>query len=217
LIFPALLKKTWQGLHRRSFLLLIPVSTLMIFTPLEIVFRPGWDPYQGRYFAPVVALCAPLMAEWFKENGHARVEWLWSGLALLFVAVTLLYNPAKPTLGKLADDFHVWHNDRAIIQTLQRKNDRAVYELIEQSVPAHARLGSYTPFFFMEYPLFGDDTDRPLVTIMSAEQATDPVWLKAHSVDYLLIRNTTIKKDVPANYSIHATIYGWTIYHAATP
>jgi 4-amino-4-deoxy-L-arabinose transferase-like glycosyltransferase len=215
LVFTALLKKTGQGVRQRSALLLIPAVSILIFLPLEIILRPGWDPFQGRYFSPVIALCAPLMAEWFKEEHDAFHEWVWGTLAVLLLAVTLLYNPAKPTLGKLADDFHVWNNKRSIVQSMQRRNDRAVYEMVEAYIPADATLGYYIPFFFMEYPLFGETIDRHLVTIITPEQATDIAWLQAHGVEYLLIPNQSLTRDVPVEYPIFATTYGWTIYAPA--
>jgi G3E family GTPase len=218
LLLPALLKKTWQGIRQRSALLIIPATATLIFLPLEIILRPGWDPFQGRYFAPVIALCAPFMAEWFNEKNNSLHEWLWGIFAVIILAMTMLYNPAKPTLGKFADDFHVWNNKRSIVQTMQRRNDRAVYAMVETYVPADATIGYYTPFFFMEYPLFGENIDRRLISIPSAEQATNAAWLQAHGVEYLLAPNQSLTRDVPIEYPIFATTYGWTIYiHAPTP
>ncbi|NTW12750.1 MAG: hypothetical protein HGA30_05510, partial [Anaerolineales bacterium] len=128
LILPALVVATRQGLRQRILLLLGPGIALLVFLPLEIILRPGWDPFQGRYFAPLVALCAPLMASWFREKGTVVYEWLIGTLAVVILAVTLLYNPAKPTLGKFAEEFHIWNNDdRIFIQTIQRKKDREMY------------------------------------------------------------------------------------------
>jgi len=216
LIIPALLKITLLGIRQRSPISLIPAATLLIFFPLEVILRPGWDPFQGRYFAPMVALCAPLTGVWFRDTGSRSHEWILGSLAILFVAVTLLYNPSKPTLGRFADEFHVWNNKRSIIQTMQRKDGRAVYEMVEQYVPAGATLGYYIPFFFMEYPLFGENVDRKLVTIMSSEQAVEANWLQAHEVEYVLIPNRNLTKDIPTEYPIFATIDGWTIYARAS-
>ena len=76
LILPALLIQSWRGVRLRSWLLLIPAMAILIFVPLEIILRPGWDPYQGRYFAPLVALCAPVMAIWFKAKNNSIFEWV---------------------------------------------------------------------------------------------------------------------------------------------
>ncbi|MCK7481594.1 MAG: hypothetical protein M0C28_33750 [Candidatus Moduliflexus flocculans] len=93
LILPALVVSgTAPGLAgSRSLLLLGSGIALLVFLPLEIILRPGWDPFQGRYFAPLVALCAPLMAVLVQEKGTVVYEWLIGGLAMVILAVTLLY------------------------------------------------------------------------------------------------------------------------------
>lgn len=187
LLFPALLYQAWQGLRRRNFLLLIPGISFLVFLPLEIILRPGWDPFQGRYFAPLFALGAPLMAVWFKEKGNSVYEWLIGGLAIIILAVTLLYNPSKPTLGKYADDFHVWSNDRVFIQTIQRKDNRDVYYMVEEFVPADATLGYYIPFFILDYPFFGEQLNRRLIPISSPAQVPDTQWLRSQGIEYLLL------------------------------
>jgi 4-amino-4-deoxy-L-arabinose transferase-like glycosyltransferase len=73
LLFPALFVEAWRGIRKRSWLSLAPVLALLLFLPMEIILRPGWDPFQGRYFAPLVALGAPLMAMWFRERGRSRL------------------------------------------------------------------------------------------------------------------------------------------------
>jgi len=215
LILPVLLLQTWRGIRRRDYLLLAPGAALLIFLPLEIIFRPGWDPYQGRYFAPLVALCAPLMAAWFKETGGSIREWLISGLAVVIIVVTLLYNPAKPTFGKHSEKISVWSNDRIFVQTIQAKRDRAVYYLVEEFVPVDATLGYYIPFFFLEYPLFGENVSRHLVPIVSASQVSDVEWLRAQGVEYLLLAiNTDV--SVPVEYQVIGSDDRWILY-AYTP
>src|SRR5258706_5487 len=154
LIFPALLIQSWRGFRQHNWLLLGSGIALLIFLPLEIILRPGWDPFQGRYFAPLVALCAPLVAMWFKEKGNSVYEWLIGGLAIVIISVTLLYNPSKPTFGKFADEFHVWNNSRIFIQNIQRKDKRDVYRIVEKIVPADATFGYYISFFILGYSPF---------------------------------------------------------------
>lgn len=218
LIFPALLIQSWRGLRQRAYLLLIPGVALLIFVPLEIILRPGWDPFQGRYFAPLVALCAPLMATWFKEKGNPIYEWLISGLAVVILAVTLLYNPSKPTLGKYADEFHVWNNSRIFIETIQRKNNRDVYTMVEKFVPADSTLGYYIPFFILDYPLFGEHMSRRLVPFASASQISDLLWLRAQGIDYLLLPKADTYPTPPAEYQMVSQLKGWKLYvYISTP
>ena len=74
------------------------------------------------------------MAPWFKEEGNSVSEWVVGVFAVVILAVTLLYNPSKPTLGKFAEEFHVWSNNRIFVQTIQRKDNRDVYYMVEEFV-----------------------------------------------------------------------------------
>ena len=213
LIFPAIFIKSRQALHEKFFLLLIPSLAILVFLPLEVVFRPGWDPFQGRYFAPVVALCAPFMATWFKEKTNNSIyEWLIGILAIVIVVVTLLYNPSKPTLGKFADEFHVWNNDRIFIQTIQRKNERRVYTLLDKHLPTRTTLGYYIPFYFMEYPLFGEQMQHTLVPIALQSQVSDAQWLHSQGIEYLLLPSDEGYPIPPAEYQKIAHIAKWDLF-----
>jgi hypothetical protein len=212
LLFPAVIIEFRRGLRSRNFLLLAPGFAFLVFLPLEIILRPGWDPYQGRYFAPLIAFGSPLMAFWFKEKGNAWYEWIISGFAVVIITVTMLYNPSKPTLGKFADEFHIWSNDRIFIQTIQRKNDRLVYYMVEKSVPVDATLGYYIPVYFLDYPLFGEDLDRHLTPIVSSKYISDSQWLREQGIDYLLLSNTGNVLFPPPEYQLIKKMGSWTLY-----
>jgi hypothetical protein len=184
----------------------------VIFLPMEITLRPGWDPYQGRYFVPLVALGAPLMAMFFREKGSGVHEWLVSLFAVLILGVTLLYNPAKPTLGKYADDFHVWNNDRIFIQTIQGNNDRGMYYLVERKVPEKGTLGYYVPSFFLDYPLFGENLERRLVPMVAPSQVSDFQWLRDQGIDYLLMPGQDGFPSPPPGYEIDGRYKKWVLY-----
>ena len=217
LILPALLIQSWRGLRQRSYLLLISGVALLIFVPLEIIFRPGWDPYQGRYFAPLVALCAPLIATWFKGKSNSIYEWLITGLAVVIITVTLLYNPSKPTLGKYSDEFHIWNNSRIFIQTIQRKNDRDLYAMVDEFVPPDSTLGYYIPFFILDYPLFGEHLSRRLVPLASPSQISDLQGLRAQGIEYLLLPQDGYPTP-PVEYQIVSHVNGWKLFvYVPTP
>lgn len=215
LLFPALIVESRRGRGERNYLLLAPGFALLVFLPMEIVLRPGWDPYQGRYFAPLIALGSPLMARWFKEEGNAWYEWAFSGLAIVIIAVTMLYNPAKPTLGKFADEFHIWNNDRIFIQTIQRKKNRDMYYMVEKFVPPESTLGYFAPFFIMDYPLFGETLERRLVPVVSRSQISDDQWLRGEEIDYLLLPKRDDIPTTPLGYQEVKNIEAWTLYEYA--
>jgi 4-amino-4-deoxy-L-arabinose transferase-like glycosyltransferase len=218
LIFPALLIQTWRGLRQRDWLMLGPGLALLIFVPLEIILRPGWDPFQGRYFAPLVALCAPLMTTWFKEKGYPVHEWFIAILSVIILAVTLLYNPSKPTLGKFADEFHVWSNTRIFVQTIQRKDNRDVYYMVDEFVPADSTLGYYVPFFILDYPFFGENMSRRLVPLSSPSQVSDLQWLRAQGIGYLLLPKADGYPTPPVEYQAVRHLKDWKLYiYTPTP
>jgi 4-amino-4-deoxy-L-arabinose transferase-like glycosyltransferase len=212
LIFPALLIQSWRGLRRRDWLQLGPGIAVLIFVPLEIILRPGWDPFQGRYFAPLVALCAPLMAIWFREKGNSIYEWLIGILAVMILTVTLLYNPSKPTLGKFADEFHVWNNTRIFVQTIQRKDNRDVYAMVDEFVPADSTFGYYIPFFILDYPFFGENLSRHLVPLSLPVQVSDLQWLREHGIEYLLLPKADGYPTPPVEYQAISHIKDWKLY-----
>lgn len=216
LLFQALLVEPWRGIRKRSYLSFAPAIALLVFLPMEIILRPGWDPFQGRYFAPLVALGAPLMATWFGER-DALKEWLIGILGMVILAVTLLYNPSKPTLGKYADEFHVWSNDRIFVQTIQRKNDREVYYMVEENVPGGSTLGYYAYFFILDYPLFGENLERRLVPLVSPAQITDLQWLRAEGIDYLLLPQSDEGAEPPPQYQLISRWQGWKLYAYKPP
>lgn len=74
-------------------LIIIPIVYFLAAAAL----RPGWDPYQGRYLNPVIALCVPLVPFLFDEKVISKVTVTLATLIaaniLLFTALT---NDSKP-------------------------------------------------------------------------------------------------------------------------
>jgi hypothetical protein len=204
--------ETLRAIRSKTYLRMIPLLGLLVFLPLEILLRPGWDPYQGRYFAPLVALAAPLAGTWFDAKKRRVVKLLVVALALVVATVTALYNPAKPTLGKLADELHVWSNERVFVQTISWNRERALYERIEKSVPHDATLGYYTPVYMLTYPMFGEYFTRTLVPIQFPRQVSYAKWLQSQNIDYLLVYQTARPPNPPAIFEWVGTINQWKLY-----
>jgi hypothetical protein len=124
----------------------------------------------------------------------------------------MLYNPSKPTLGKFADEFQIWNNDRVFIQTIQRKNNRLLYYRIEKNVPTDATLGYYIPFYILDYPLFGEDLKRQLVPMTNSAHISDFQWLRKQDIDYLLIPKQDDLPLPPPEYKSVSQLESWTLY-----
>jgi hypothetical protein len=212
LILPAVVIEFGRGLRSRNYLPLAPGIAFLVFLPLEIILRPGWDPYQGRYFVPLIALGSPFMAFWFKGKNNVWYEWIIGGLAAVIITVTMLYNPSKPTLGKFADEFHIWNNDRIFVQTIQRKNNRDMYYMVEKFVPAETTLGYFAPFFIMDYPLFGETLSRRLVPVVSPAQISDVQWLREQEIDYLLLPKRDGISAPQSGYQVIKDVEAWILY-----
>ena len=101
LILPAFLAGIFVAIQKKDLLSFSLVLFGISFLIMEIWLRPGWDPYQGRYFMMPVALILPLSIQLFKTNLASR---LYQALICLLVLITfwtaILTNESKPILGK---------------------------------------------------------------------------------------------------------------------
>lgn len=211
LILPAMLIGFGKGMREKNALKLLPLLGFLIFLPLEVILRPGWDPYQGRYFAPIIALSVPLLGEIIKPKKGLFLKWSIVVSALFFAGVSILYNPAKPTLGKFADEFHIWSNDRVFVQTIQRRKERELYIMVEKFVEPDAVLAYQINNYLLTYPLFGEDFSRTLLPIRHTEQLQDIQWAKENGIDYLLIE-VTKPIVLPDEYRVIDDVHLWQLY-----
>ncbi|MEJ5226104.1 MAG: hypothetical protein WHV44_16710, partial [Anaerolineales bacterium] len=211
LLFPALFYELYRALRQRQAVKLGLIFTLLVFFPLDALTRPGWDPYQGRYFAPVFVTAAPLMAVWF-ERGRANLfSWAITALTLIVAGYTLFYNPAKPTLGKWADDIGVWRKDRIFLMTVQHQREREMHTMVARHVPEDATLGVASLGNFTEYILFGEHFTRRVIPVYPIENLSDAAWLRAQGIQYLLVRGNLAYAPPPA-YALIAQVEGWQLY-----
>ena len=211
LVLPAMLVGFRAGIQEKNALKLLPLLGFLIFLPLEVILRPGWDPYQGRYFAPIIALNASLLGEIIKPKKGVFLKWSIVMSALLFAGVSILYNPAKPTLGKFADEFHIWTNDRVFVQTIQRRKERELYVMVEEFVEPEAVLAYQIDNYLLNYPLFGKNFSRTLIPVRHAEQLQDIQWAKENGIDYLLIE-VTKPVVIPDEYRVVDDVRLWQLY-----
>jgi 4-amino-4-deoxy-L-arabinose transferase-like glycosyltransferase len=196
-LYPAMLWAFFEKRKRGAVpLWLLPVGFLL-FWVIDILARPGWDPFQGRYFAGVIALNAPLMGIWFQnQTARARLlEIVATVLSLLVLFATLAYNPAKPLLGKWADDIGIWQKDRIFLQTVQYKADRELFYHIEKTVPEKSRLGLYAPVYMLTYPLYGEGFSRQVTEIWPESALQEPDL--ASRFDYLLLHRPSLPAESP--------------------
>lgn len=192
LVLPALVYQLWVGLRTKDALRVSIFIFALTFLILDAALRPGWDPFQGRYFIPVVILSTPLIAFIFRPGRPALpARWLIVLLALIITQQTFLYNSGKPLNGEST----VWTMNQTQLKTLQSFYMREPVMMVEKYVPADTTLGLVTYGVFLEYPFFREDFSRRLVQIEPPERIQDLEWLRGQGVEYIAI---LMSEAVPA-------------------
>ena len=212
LLLPATILETWLGLKKRQYLKLGIVLCGLIFLVIEIIFRPGWDPYQGRYFAPIIAINAPFIAIWFGKHKSTVGAWIAVIMTLTIAFTAALYNPAKPVFGKYADEIGIWKNDRIFLQTLQRKKERAMQYMVANNVPLNTTLAYYAPYYILDYPLFGKNFTRKVIPVYPLDEISNNAWMQGNGIQYLLIANNQQNPAISNDYELIKELPDWSLY-----
>lgn len=216
LVIPALLLQTVRGFRRKDALRAGIGILVITFLLMDAAFRPGWDPFQGRYFIPVVALATACTAFLLRPGRWGRAA---NGLmvlaALVIVWQTFAWNTAKPIYGQYA----VWNKTRLEMETQQSFYMRAPAQMVEQVVPADATMGLLTDGTYLEYPFFRADFQRRLVQIEPPQRVQDAVWLSGQGVEYILVlapKGSSLN-HLPSAWRAIANQEDWTIYARVSP
>ncbi len=184
LVLPELFYHLVKGIKRKDALRIVIFLLVMTFLVVDATFRPGWDPFQGRYFIPVVTVSASLIAFLVRPGRWAAaLRWAIVAAALVIATETFLMGSGKPLSGENS----VWTTSRLDQETIQSFYMRQPAHMVEANVPADATLGLLTYGTFLEYPFFREDFSRRLVQIYPPERIQDIAWLKAQGIEYVLV------------------------------
>jgi hypothetical protein len=220
LLLPAVAYFFIKGIRTREPFFVGLIPTALIFLMAFVITFPYWDPYAGRYFAPVVALCAPLMAGFFPISQKRRIipRVIILALALIVTGVTMLTNPAKQVAGKMTNRTDIWSGDRVAIQAIQNFDERDMLYMVDDLVPINATLGLYTPGYLFDYPLFGAYFTRQLVPIYPFDKIQDTGWLNAQGIQYILVQENQAPAPIlPQGIILIKAIDGWSLYLWSQP
>jgi hypothetical protein len=87
-----------------------------------------------------------------------------------------------------------------------------MYYMVEKFVPSDSSLGYFTPFFILDYPLFGEKLERNLVPMVTRSQISDIHWLREQEIDYLLLPKRDEDPPPPSEYQLISSWPGWRLY-----
>ncbi|MAT43977.1 MAG: hypothetical protein CL609_16710 [Anaerolineaceae bacterium] len=222
ILIPAVILGLIFGIKRKE---PIRISIFLVafgFLICDVLFRPGWDPFQGRYFIPVVAVAAPLLALWVSPGWWRRLI----GLFIVLVSIVVLYkttfsNPAKP-LRSMENLYPpnpklevIWGLDRMEKITLQSGGTTFLCRMVDEVIPQDAIVGiATTETYYQEYCFFGEHFTRTLVPVYPSDRIEDEEWLRNDQhIDFLLVKETDeYPPFIPDNYFKRDKKGNWAIY-----
>jgi hypothetical protein len=161
----------------------------------------------------VVATATALIAG-LNWDGPLRkgLRWLVVVLACVIIPVTILYNPAKQTLGKQAKWVDIWTADRATLMTIQAYADRDLMLMVQDRVPAVTTLGIAQVSPLNHYALFGDGLTRRLIPIYPVNLLSDSLWLTEEDIQYLLVEEHPDIPPASEEFKLISQVVGWRLY-----
>ena len=211
LVFPTAVAAFIHGIKKRELLLIAPFIFLVTSMVTCSLIRPGWTPYDGRYFMPLTAICAALLPMWF-ENGKLRmtVQYAVMLVSVLSVLMTVVYNPAKQIIGGAS----VWKMNRIDQMTRQTYSSKEMLYLVEAVIPEAAVVGIASDYLdYQEYGVYGEGFTRKVIDVFPPERISDPDWLEQQSIEYLLVLVSEGYPDVIVDdYQYVDSLGDWIVY-----
>jgi len=191
-----------RGIQKKDIAKIGIIFTSTIYAFCIILFRPGWDEYQGRYFLSTVVLVTPLINIYFSNKKIIQI--IRSALiitAITIIATTHLLNEGKPIVvfennPSLIRET-IWNMDRIDKMTTQNRSLRYPLRTITSYIPDGSTIGLYINTGIWDYPFFQSDFSQRIVPIVPKDRLFDENWLSENDIDFVII-NT--KKEVISEY-----------------
>lgn len=214
LIFPTSLAAFVQGLKRKDILRIMPFVFFLTVLVTCSLIRPGWTPFDGRYFMPLAAMCTAFLPLWLQGKSAKGVEAIVVAVSIFSMAMVVLFNPAKQVIGGAA----IWKMNRIDMLTRQSYSSKEMLYLAE-AIPSGATVGvAAKPQNYQEYGLFGEDFSRKVVNIDPIENIENLEWLDARGVKYLLVNEIDIGVlQPPQEFRYVDSLGDWILYQRDTP
>jgi 4-amino-4-deoxy-L-arabinose transferase-like glycosyltransferase len=214
LIFPTSVAAFVQGLKRKDILRIMP---FVFFTTVLIacsLIRPGWTPFDGRYFMPLAAMCTAFLPLWLQGKSTKVVEAIVVAVSIFSMIMVVFFNPAKQVIGGAA----IWQMNRIDMLTRQSYSSKEMLYLAE-AIPSGATVGvAADPLNYQEYGLFGGDFSRKVIDIDPLEKIEELNWLDSRSVEFLLVNVNDIGMySPPKEFRYRDSLGDWVLYQRDTP
>lgn len=207
LIIPAiiygLVKLFFTKKDTRSIVLLIFCFTFYI---LEVILRPGWDPYQGRYFLISTALAVPLSAQIINKQIISKIYTIiLYGIAIVTLFFAVTSNELKPILGT-----KLFENEFARVERLNIPENTNSFKFTKGYLKFLSALWTNMPFY-QSISDFDDIQLRTLTNRSGHEEivrrveeyvpgdATMGVILGGGTYDYVFFGSDLERKLIPIN------------------
>ncbi len=211
LIFPTSLAAFIKGIKKKDILLQAPFIFLITAMITCTLIRPGWTPYDGRYFMPLAAVSSALLPMWLGgKRSSLTIQFILASLALIYIATALLFNPAKQIVGGSA----IWGMNRIDKMTRQSYTTKEMLYLVESVVPEDGVVGVAIPSGdVQEYGIYGEHFRRKVYEVFPPDKIGDQGWLREREIDYLLILVTPdYPAEIAAGYQYVDSLGPWVIY-----
>jgi len=199
-----------KGIKNRDPLRLGLLWIAFLYFLCILLFRPGWDPYQGRYFLTIAAIITPLIYFPISKSFMSTL----AQIAIILIAIffsfsTHLLNGGKPIIGQET----IWKMDRIDKITVQNRSLREVLRWVYIKIPPNTTLGLCIDSGLWDYPLFEDGFTRTVIPIEPKMLINQQDWIKSRNIKYILI-NTKEKlwDELPVHIDYFYEIAGWKFF-----
>jgi hypothetical protein len=211
LIVPTSIVALVYGIKKRDLLYTVPILFLVTSYITCSMIRPGWTPYDGRYFMPLAAISTPLFAMWIppKRIG-VWVGWLTAIISLISIGMVILFNPAKQIVGGSS----IWKMNRIDRLTRQVYSAKEMVYLVEAAIPEAASVGVATNRVdYFSYPLYGEHFARKIFDVVPPTSLVDEAWMDFNDINYLLVLKADDFPDKVSNSFEYLDSLGdWIVY-----
>lgn len=211
LMVPTSIVALVYGIKKRDLLYTVPILFLVTSYITCSMIRPGWTPYDGRYFMPLAAISTPLFAMWIpsKRKG-VWVGWLTATISLISIGMVILFNPAKQIVGGSS----IWKMNRIDRLTRQVYSAKEMVYLVEAAIPEAASVGVATNGVdYFSYPLYGEHFTRKIFDVVPPTSPGDEAWMDFNDISYLLVLKADDFPDKVSNSFEYLDSLGdWIVY-----